>query len=77
MNLLFADDLKDEFDIGMLINSVSESNFVKFLKEIDSKKNWIEELCSCYAEYDESGEIHYRLETFEGETFYLSYRQVV
>ena len=48
MNLFLSSDA-DEYII-LLINSVSMSKFEKFIKAIDQKEDWIEELCSCYFE---------------------------
>ena len=48
MNLFLSSDA-DEYII-LLINSISVSEFEKFIKAIDKKEDWIEELCCCYFE---------------------------
>lgn len=74
MNLIVENDLKNEkdFDIILLINSISESKFNSFIKKISSKSNWSEELCCCYFETSDNSE-YYRFETFEGNSFKLTY----
>lgn len=67
MNLFLSSDA-DEYII-LLINSVSMSKFEKFIKAIDQKEDWIEELCSCYFETENNNKEYYRFETFEGNTY--------
>lgn len=76
MNLLFINDLKSKnnFDVILLINTISESNFNDFLMKISSKGDWVEELCCCYYETDHEKE-YYRFETFEGNHSLLPYEQ--
>lgn len=76
MNLLFSDDLNSEkdFDVILLINTISESSFNDFLMKISSKGDWVEELCCCYYEMDHEKE-YYRFENFEGNHSMLPYEQ--
>lgn len=73
MNLLL-DDVVDEY-IVLLINTISMSNFNTFVTNICQKKNWSEELCCCYFETQDDGYEYYRFETFEGDTYKLSYEK--
>jgi len=73
MNLLLNSDA-DEY-ILLLINTVSMSKFNKFIETINQKGNWFEELCCCYFEVTEENEGYYRFETFEGNTYKLSYEK--
>ena len=57
MNLFLSSDA-DEYII-LLINSVSMSKFEKFIKAIDQKEDWIEELCSCYFETENNNKEYY------------------
>lgn len=71
MNLLLSTEA-DEF-ILLLINTIPMSKFSQFIHNIDQKKNWSEELCCCYFENDNCNNSYYRFETFEGNTYKLSY----
>ena len=73
MNLLLSDEA-DEY-ILLLINAVPISKFDEFIKAIDKKKGWFEELCCCYFETINGNEEYYRFETFEGDTYKLSYEK--
>ena len=75
MNLFLSSDA-DEYII-LLINSVSMSKFEKFIKAIDQKEDWIEELCSCYFETENNNKEYYRFETFEGNTYKLFYEKFI
>ncbi|MBQ3408395.1 MAG: hypothetical protein IJH12_04225 [Clostridia bacterium] len=74
MNLFLSSDA-DEYII-LLINSISVSEFEKFIKAIDKKEDWIEELCCCYFE-TENNKDYYRFETFEGNTYKLFYEKFI
>lgn len=71
MNLLFSHEA-DEYII-LLINSVPISKFESFINKIIQKENWSEELCCCYFESEGENVELYRFETFEGDTYKLSY----
>mgnify|MGYP000768860231 CR=1 FL=1 len=73
MNLLLNHEA-DEY-ILLLINTISMSKFDKFIKAINQKNGWSEELCSCYFETTSENEEYYRFETFEGDTYKLSYQK--
>ena len=75
MNLFLSSDA-DEYII-LLINSVSMSKFEKFIKAIDQKEDWIEELCSCYFETENNNNEYYRFDTFEGNTYKLFYEKFI
>ena len=74
MNLFLSSDA-DEYII-LLINSISMSRFDNFIKAIDKKEDWIEELCCCYFE-KESNKEYYGFETFDGNTYKLSYEKFI
>lgn len=78
MNLLFSNDLKSkkDFDVILLINTISESNFNDFLMKISLKGDWVEELCCCYYETNHE-KAYYRFENFEGNHSLLPYEQFV
>ena len=73
MNLLLSSDA-DEY-ILLLINTISMSKFNTFVETISRKGNWSEELCCCYFETAKGNEKYYRFETFEGDTYKLSYEK--
>ena len=75
MNLFSSCDA-DEYII-FLINSVSMSEFENFIKSIEQKKNWYEELCCCYFEIGSDNKEYYRFETFEGNTYKLNYEKFI
>ena len=56
MNLFLSSDA-DEYII-LLINSISMSRFDNFIKAIDKKEDWIEELCCCYFEKESNKEYY-------------------
>lgn len=74
MNLFLSNDA-DEY-ICILINSISMSRFDNFIKAIDKKEDWIEELCGCYFKKENNKE-YYEFETFEGNTYKLSYEKFI
>lgn len=74
MNLFLSNDA-DEY-ICILINSISMSRFDNFIKAIDKKEDWIEELCCCYFKKENNKE-YYEFETFEGNTYKLSYEKFI
>ncbi|MBP3801103.1 MAG: DUF1910 domain-containing protein [Clostridia bacterium] len=74
MNLFLSSDA-DEYII-LLINSISMSRFDNFIKAIDKKEDWIEELCCCYFE-KESNKEYYGFETFDGNIYKLSYEKFI
>ena len=74
MNLFLSNDA-DEY-ICILINSISMSRFDNFIKAIDKKEDWIEELCCCYFE-KESNKEYYGFETFDGNIYKLSYEKFI
>lgn len=71
MNLLLSNEADDY--ILLILNTVPMSKFNSFITSIDKKANWSEELCCCYYEQINENE-SYRFETFEGDTFRLSYQ---
>ncbi len=71
MNLLLRSEAEEY--ILLLINTVSMSKFEDFVENIISKKDWYEELCCCYFESNNNGDEIYRFETFEGDTYKMSY----
>ena len=73
---LFLSSNADEYII-LLINSVSMSKFENFIKTVDKKEDWIEELCCCYFEKENNNKEYYRFETFEGNTYKLSYEKFI
>lgn len=77
MNLLFKDDLShdNKFAIVMLINSVPECDFNDFILSIIEKKDWVENLCSCYfnAHIPQS----YSFETDDGSEILVDYESVL
>lgn len=75
MNLFLSSDAEEY--IILLINGISMSEFENFIKAVDKKEDWIEELCCCYFETENYKKEYYRFETFEGNTYKLSYEKFI
>lgn len=77
MNLLFKDDLSCENDLAivMLINSVPECSFNDFILTIIKKKDWVENLCSCY--FNSQVPQSYSFETDDGNEISVTYEDVL
>ena len=78
MNLLVDSDLIKESHIAVffLINGVSPQFFHRFIKAIDKKGDWNDQLCSCYFETIDNVE-YYRFETFEDEISRVTYNEFI
>ncbi len=73
MNLLLSSEANE--CIILLINTVSMSKFENFIKAVNQRKDWNEELCCCHFEIVDENKGYYLFETFEGNTYKLSYEQ--
>lgn len=60
----------------LLINTIPRAHFIKFIDSVIFKENLASELCWCSFEI-EDGKEYYRFETFEDETYELSYSEFV
>lgn len=77
MNLLFKSDLKsdDDFAVLMLINNVPECDFNDYIIAVAEKRDWIENICSCY--FDTHYRSSYSFETDDGNIYSFPYTDVV
>lgn len=73
MNFLLYHEA-DEY-IVMILNDLSKSEFFRFIKCIDQKMYWSGELCSCFFETTNEGDEYYQFETFEGNSYKMSYSE--
>lgn len=71
MNFLLYHEA-DEY-IVMILNDLSKSEFFRFIKCIDQKAYWSGELCSCFFETANENDEYYQFETFEGNSYKMSY----
>lgn len=71
MNLLVNNEANE--CVKLLINTVPMCHFKKFIECVDKKENWTAELCWCSFENSDDNKEYYQFETFEDETYKMSY----
>ena len=71
MNLLVNNEANDFVDF--LINTFTARHFQKFIECVNKKENWTAELCWCFFEKSDDNKEYYQFETFEDDTYRMSY----
>lgn len=71
MNLLVNNEANE--CVELLINTLAACHFKKFIECVNKKENWTAELCWCFFEKSNDNKEYYQFETFEGDTYRMSY----
>ena len=71
MNLLVNNEANE--CVELLINTLAACLFKKFIECVNKKENWTAELCWCFFEKSNDNKEYYQFETFEGDTYRMSY----
>ena len=71
MNLLVNNEANE--CVGLLINTLPARHFQKFIECVNKKENWTAELCWCFFEKSDDNKEYYQFETFEDDTYRMSY----
>lgn len=71
MNLLVNNEANE--CVELLINTLPARHFQKFIECVNKKENWTAELCWCFFEKSDDNKEYYQFETFEDDTYRMSY----
>lgn len=71
MNLLVNNEANEY--VELLINTLPARHFQKFIECVNKKENWTAELCWCFFEKSDDNKEYYQFETFEDDTYRMSY----
>ena len=71
MNLLVNNEANE--CVELLINTLPARHFQKFIECVNKKENWTAELCWCCFEKSDDNKEYYQFETFEDDTYRMSY----
>ena len=71
MNLLVNNEANE--CVELLINTLPARHFQKFIECVNKKENWTAELCWCFFEKSDDNKEYYQSETFEDDTYRMSY----
>ena len=71
MNLLVNNEANE--CVELLINTLPARHVQKFIECVNKKENWTAELCWCFFEKSDDNKEYYQFETFEDDTYRMSY----
>lgn len=71
MNLLVNNEANE--CVELLINTLPACHFKKFIECVNKKENWTAELCWCFFEKSDDNKEYYQFQTFENDTYRMSY----
>ena len=71
MNLLINNEANE--CVELLINTLPARHFQKFIECVNKRGSWTAELCWCFFEKSDDNKEYYQFETFEDDTYRMSY----